>query len=339
MREARQGNAEYHPPMNRLVLYFLSLAAITGLAVGIVLLRIRVDPLPLAAVLGALALVLSAFAGLAYPGLTRQLRHWATASAWAAFGMPFLLLVPYFLFTLGTHTFSPVAAAKLAAYILVPTALLLPDRLRSAENLGWRDLAAMLALALPVGAHWLQGIWAWPEDLYFFRPLITVCVGGYGFLVLRNLEGVGYRIVFRRGDFVDGFLNFLAFGLLAIPLGLYLNFLHPHASHFSPGHFGFQLYGIYLTIALPEEFLFRGILQNFLVKTIRHPRGSLYGLLIASVVFGAAHLHHPPVPNWRYGILATLAGIFYGNAYRAKQRLAASALTHTLVDTTWHFWF
>src|SRR5207245_3787886 len=126
MRKARQGNTEYPPPMNRLVLYFLSLAAITGLAVGIVLLRIRVDPLPLAAVLGALALVLSAFAGLGYPGLTRQLRHWATASAWAAFGMPFLLLVPYFLFMLGTHTFSPVAAAKLAPCVLVPTALLLP---------------------------------------------------------------------------------------------------------------------------------------------------------------------------------------------------------------------
>ena len=72
-----------------------------------------------------------------------------------------------------------------------------------------------------------------------------------------------------------------------------------------------------------------------------HPEGprGLYGLLIASVVFGAAHLHHPPVPNWRYAMLATLAGIFYGNVYRTRQRLCASALTHALVDTIWHFWF
>jgi membrane protease YdiL (CAAX protease family) len=57
------------------------------------------------------------------------------------------------------------------------------------------------------------------------------------------------------------------------------------------------------------------------------------------VVFGAAHLHHAPRPNWRYAILATLAGIFYGNVYRTRQRLCASALIHALVDTLWHFWF
>jgi membrane protease YdiL (CAAX protease family) len=37
--------------------------------------------------------------------------------------------------------------------------------------------------------------------------------------------------------------------------------------------------------------------------------------------------------------MATLAGVFYGNAYRNRQRLCASGLTHTLVDTLWHFWF
>ena len=104
-------------------------------------------------------------------------------------------------------------------------------------------------------------------------------------------------------------------------------------------NFFFLFIGIYLTVAIPEELLFRGILQNLLVRTIhKGPRG-LYGLLIASVVFGASHLHHAPVPNWRYAILATLAGIFYGNVYRTRQRLCASALTHALVDTIWHFWF
>jgi membrane protease YdiL (CAAX protease family) len=65
----------------------------------------------------------------------------------------------------------------------------------------------------------------------------------------------------------------------------------------------------------------------------------LYGLVIAAAIFGAAHLHHAPVPNWRYAVMATLAGIFYGNAYRTRQRLCASGLTHALVDTLWHFWF
>ena len=103
--------------------------------------------------------------------------------------------------------------------------------------------------------------------------------------------------------------------------------------------YAFQFIGIYITVAIPEEFLFRGVLQNFLVKSFHGRRHELYGLLLASVLFGAAHLHHAPVPNWRYAIMATLAGIFYGNAFRTRQRTSASAFTHALVDASWHFWF
>jgi membrane protease YdiL (CAAX protease family) len=316
-----------------------ALIALVAVAEGVVLLRARPDPASLAALLAALALLLTAFVGLTFPAVVRQLRQRVTASPWAALTLPFLLLGPYFVFAFGTGTFSAGALAKLAAYIAVPTLLLLPDRLRHAERMGWRDLAAMLSLALPVSAHWLAGIWTWPYELYFFSPLFCVCVGAYGFLVIRNLEGVGYRLGFRRGDVVDGLVNFTGFALVGIPLGLWLGFIHFRPQSVSAWDFAFQLFAIYLTIAIPEELLFRGILQNFLVKSIRSgPRG-LYGLLIAAVVFGASHLHHAPVPNWKYAVLATLAGVFYGNAYRTRQRLSAPALTHALVDTVWHFWF
>jgi hypothetical protein len=231
----------------------------------------------------------------------------------------------------------------LTAYIAVPTLLLLPDRLRRAERIGWRDFAAMLALAVPVASHWLNGIWFWPQELYVFRPLFCVCVGAYGFTVIRNLEGVGYRLLWRKRDAIDAFANFAAFALLGIPLGLLMGFIRPHTSSISLRQVVLQFVGIYLTVAIPEELLFRGILQNFLARSIRRGPHGLYGLLIASAVFGASHLHHAaplmPVPNWRYAVMATLAGIFYGNAYRARQRLSSSALTHALVDTTWHFWF
>ena len=101
---------------------------------------------------------------------------------------------------LGTGTFYYRCRpwGKLVAYILVPTALLLPDRLRHREILNWRDALAMVALAVPVSAGWLQGIWVWPQDIYVFRPIFCVLVGGYVFMVLRNLEGVGFRLVWRR---------------------------------------------------------------------------------------------------------------------------------------------
>ena len=44
--------------------------------------------------------------------------------------------------------------------------------------------------------------------------------------------------------------------------------------------------------------------------------------------------HAPPL-NWRYALLATLAGFAYGWVYRRTGRLAAAAVTHGLVDWTW----
>jgi membrane protease YdiL (CAAX protease family) len=326
--------------MKKGMLALIGLTAIAALAETLILWRIRIDPWRLAALLESAALLLGAFVGLSSPDFVRQLRHWALASKTAAVGLPFLLLLPYLLYGLGTGAFSFLGLGKLVAYIVVPTGLLLPDRLHHREGFGWRDGAAMLALALPVGAGWLGGIWTWPQELYAFRPIFCVLVAGYAFMVLRNLEGVGYRLVWRKGDIFEGLVNLAAFMLLAIPLGLGLNFLHPHSStNLTGGAFLFQFVGIYLTIAIPEELLFRGILQNLLARSIRSgPRG-LYALLIAAAIFGAAHLHHAPVPNWRYALMATLAGIFYGNAYRTRQRLCASGLTHALVDTLWHFWF
>ncbi len=350
------------PDVKKAVLLVVALTALAALAEALILAQVRLssggllrhvplNPWHLAAVLEHFALVLGCFVGLSHPGAVRKLRQWAVQSAALALGLPFTLLLLYLLYALPTHTFSPLEAAKLVAYIAAPNLLLLPDRLHKAERAGWRDFAAMLALAFPVPAHWLGSVWVLPpgldvfhvlfgvHDLYVFQPLFCVCVGAYAFIIIRNLDGVGYRLVWRKGDTIEGATNFAAFSLLGIPLGLALNFIHPHISNESLWNVPLQFIGIYVTIAIPEELLFRGILQNFLVRTIqRGPRG-LYGLLIASVVFGLSHLHHAPVPNWRYAILATLAGLFYGNTYRVRQRLCASALTHALVDTVWRFWF
>jgi len=326
---------------------FLGLTLLAAGAEGLILLRVHIDPWRLAALLESVALLLGAFVGLTQAAFIKLLRRWATDSLALAAGLPFVLLLPYLIFGIGTRTFSLAALGKLIAYILVPTILLLPGRRRHSQTLTWRDAAAMVALAVPVSAGWLQGIWNWPQDIYVFRPIFCVLVGGYGFMVLRNLEGVGFRLVWNRRDISEALLNLVGFALPAIPIGLALNFIHPHSA--APlaraggwggaASFCFLFIGIYLTVAIPEEMLFRGILQNLLVKTINMGPKGLYGLLIASVVFGCAHLHHAPVPNWRYAILATLAGIFYGNVFRTRQRLCASALTHALVDTIWHFWF
>lgn len=332
------------------MLYLAGLLILAGVAEGIILaegraIGLRIPLVGLAAFLLSFSLVVGVFVAFTSTPFVRQLREWAVGSPIVAFALPFALVVPYLVYAPATGAFSLIGLGKLVGYIALPVALLMPDRLRNREKASWRDFGAMLAMGLPVAAHWLAGIWTWPQDLYFFQPIYAVCIGAYAFMVIRNLEGVGYRLLFRRRDITEGLANWAAFAIVGIPLGLVLHFIHPHYAADVYGwlelaeKFLGQFAGIYITIAIPEEFLFRGILQNLLVKSLPGRRHALWGLLVASVIFGLSHLHHAPVPNWRYGIMATLAGILYGNAYRNRKRLPASALAHTLVDTMWHFWF
>lgn len=325
--------------MKKTVLALIGITLIAALAEGIVLARIYIDPWRLAALFESLTLLLGAFVAFTYTDFVHKLRKWAIASRRIAILMPFVLLAPYLILSLSTDTFSFQAFAKLIAYIAVPLFLLFPDRIHSVQSASWRDFAAMLSLGLPVSAGWLQGIWVWPEDLYVFRPLFCVCAGAYAFLVIRNLKDAGYKLVFKKADVTEGGLHFVAFTILAIPIGLALHFIHPHAHHVSIPAFIAAFVGTYLTVAIPEEFLFRGILQNLLVKTFKGPRHRQHGLIVASVIFGLSHLHHAPVPNWRYAIMATIAGLFYGNVWQLRKRTSASAFTHAMVDTVWHFWF
>src|SRR5205823_14934033 len=91
----------------------------------------------------------------------------------------------------------------------------------------------------------------------------------------------------------------------------------------------------FLMVALPEELFFRAIVQNLLETRL----GRSGGLMLAAVFFGLSHFNHGATFNWRYVLLATVAGIFYGRAWRAERRIFASVLTHTLVDVVWSLWF
>ena len=95
---------------------------------------------------------------------------------------------------------------------------------------------------------------------------------------------------------------------------------------------------IFVGTALPEEILFRALIQNLLMQ---RQGPSARTLLLASVIFGAAHLDNgpQPVPNWRYMILATIAGYAYGRVFQKSSTILSSAALHTMVDWTKHFYF
>ena len=88
-------------------------------------------------------------------------------------------------------------------------------------------------------------------------------------------------------------------------------------------------------IAIPEELFFRGWLQNLLERRMgRYP-----ALFLTAVLFGLSHFNKRAVYfNWRYVLLAAVAGVFYGRAWRRERRVAASAITHASVDAIWSLW-
>jgi len=51
------------------------------------------------------------------------------------------------------------------------------------------------------------------------------------------------------------------------------------------------------------------------------------------------HLWYRPFPNWRIAILAAVAGVFYGLAYRQARSIRASMVTHALTVTAWRLFF
>jgi len=60
---------------------------------------------------------------------------------------------------------------------------------------------------------------------------------------------------------------------------------------------------------------------------------------VTALIFGASHLNNGPSPDWRYFLLATIAGIFYGRAYLQSGGLMAAVCVHTLVDVVWGAFF
>jgi membrane protease YdiL (CAAX protease family) len=95
---------------------------------------------------------------------------------------------------------------------------------------------------------------------------------------------------------------------------------------------------IFAGTALPEEILFRAMIQNLLMQRFG---SGMRTLILAAFIFGAAHLDNGPqaLPNWRYFILATIAGFAYGRVFQRSTTVLSSALFHMLVDWTKHFYF
>ena len=245
--------------------------------------------------------------------------------------LPAILVVPWLIVALGSHI---VVARWMLFYLFAPVLIAgleaLAARLDPDQRGHLIDFLVLVPLGLAVDLRWLEP--AWPHKLAALGKLTLLDAGLYAFLAVRCLSGVGYDLRLRARDWGIGLREVAFYIPIAIPLGLALGFLHIHYRIDRSWLIVPAWILTFVGIALPEEIFFRGWMQNLLERRI----GRLAALLVTACLFGLAHFNkRTAFFNWRYVLLAAIAGLFYGRAWRQDRRIGASAITHSTVDTLW----
>ena len=262
--------------------------------------------------------------------------RWLRGSTERTFGLAQAIWVPYLLFALPLGVFSAGGFIRLFLYVNLPLLVLLTSQ--SGSPPGWRDVLAVGLVWLPLEFRLLGPLWSWPPGQAggSLNGLVGTCLAAFLFVVVRRLPGVGYTFEIRLRDLLVASLIFLSFTPMALALGLFLGFLTPTRHFPALGPAVGTVLGIFVVTGIPEELLFRGLIQNLLRHKFPRPAVSI---VLAALVFGAAHLNVGSHPDWRLWLLATLAGLAYGLAYQWGGTLMAPALVHTLVNSTWALFF
>jgi membrane protease YdiL (CAAX protease family) len=243
----------------------------------------------------------------------------------------------YLVYAVGTGTFGFVHTAIAAGLVFLPLALA-----ASAEKQApgaWQDFVTLAGVwvvvkFLPARVQ----LWPYPGGrlAYVFMVLLCVNVALAAFVLVRRLGGIGYSIGWGKSWTFYIVASLVVFACIAIPLGTRMHFIQ-----FAPRWEAWKSLplvslGILFFTAWPEEFLFRGLLQNMLARATK---SDLAGWWTASVLFGFSHIPNGGFPNWRYVLLASIAGFFYGWTWRRTGSIFASSLVHASVDILWHFLF
>jgi membrane protease YdiL (CAAX protease family) len=279
------------------------------------------------------ALFLCAILTLLSPSLQALLRRWVHASRARVFAAPIILSAIFcaLLRSYGVPGIAPVAL--ILVYTFAPTLVTFLQRTNFAVI-----LMLWLPLELAVGAN------AIPKPLQgFFHTVaygIAILLALWLFLIFRELPGMKYNPLRSLQDWTAPLIGYAIVSPILIPIGLWLGFIQPfHVPSRLTAWFVVSRFLIILAAtALPEEILFRSLIQN---SIMRQWGSTNRALLLAAVIFGLAHLNNGPgpLPNWRYAIMATIAGFAYGKVFWKSSSVFSSAILHALVNTSKHIFF
>lgn len=284
-------------------------------------------------------LLLCAILALLAESVQRWVRGWLRPRRESIFMAPLALSAIFWLvlWSHGIHSLAPVVL--IFAYTLAPTVLAYAQR---AKPVTWTDFGIILLLWLPleftVGEHLI------PKPLQGFVHSVAygvaILLALWLFLIVRELPGMKYKLPGGARDFLTPLIGYAAVAPILIVLGLWLSFIQPFhiPPRLSAGFVATRFLVILVATAFPEEILFRSLIQNAIMQKLGFTNGAL---LLASVIFGCAHLNNGAgqFPNWRYAIMATLAGFAYGKVFQKSSSVFSPAILHALINTSKHVFF
>lgn len=279
-------------------------------------------------------------------GLADLLTRWLRSRA-ARVLAPAVLVIPYLVFTLPRAEFRVAYAVLFTAGPSLLAALFVFTPPKN-DGFSCQDVVALIAVGIPVEFGLLRGAFPHP-GLAVLPKFLLMDALLYAYLVIRRLPGIGYDLRLTLRDFVIGLREWALFAPIAIALGMAIGFIKFRAYMPESSTAASAWLITFFFVALPEEFFFRGLLQNLIERRLvlshnnsdrqRATKTRRAALVIASLIFGLSHFNKPLPFNWRYVILASIAGIFYGRAWLDRRRLPTSAITHATVDVVWGLWF
>ncbi|CAD6531593.1 CPBP family intramembrane glutamic endopeptidase [Paraburkholderia sabiae] len=231
---------------------------------------------------------------------------------------------------------APVSLVALALLVVAAYAVS-PDRARTVRYAGH---VLFIALAVALSMHWLPGFHnqrvIGPEritpDAVPFTMYLNLDKPLIGFWLLLAVPWLHTRHDWRTSLKVS-LLSMLATTAACLAVAPLLGVVGWAPKR--PDGSGLWLLNNLFLVSITEEALFRGYLQGGLTRLLaRWRHANLIALCVSAMVFGLAHAPG----GWQWIVLASIAGIGYGIAWRYGG-LRASVLAHFGLNAAHFFLF
>ena len=269
---------------------------------------------------------------LGSPKALQQFTGWlerdSNSMFYTAGGITLLFALPGLL----TTTFNPYTTTIFAFIVFAVFNSL--KRLNSESfKLSWNDIALWMLLWIPFDLRWSMEMHALLGYTWWAMAISVIAVIGWrGY----RKADIGFNLVPKLKDLYITLLALLMIMVVVVPAGLITGFLtFAVPERFDVPKLAAHFIGLFLTVALPEELFFRGLLLRGLEKVSSK---KWVPMVVSSLAFGLMHWNNVSGLSTQitYITLATLAGLGYAWAYKKSgNNLFAAILTHTLVDWVW----